>query len=218
MSQLTGSAFPDSLLNKLQFQTPSWGSVAPLGLITALKAGEKSGTDFYARCRTHFYNYADKLLAIADRSAWPVSLDFWAWGSNSDIANQGLLKMIAYVHRKDIKYLYSAVNDMNYLTGVNPTGYCFITGFGEKSPENIHHRVSGSDLVTEPVPGFLAGGPNTVVLADCPDVKRSLLPAMSYVDDQCSYSTNEIAINWNAPLVFLSGALSSAASNIPKAE
>jgi endoglucanase len=24
-----------------------------------------------------------------------------------------------------------------------------------------------------------------------------------YVDDEGSYSTNEIAINWNAPLVFL---------------
>ena len=29
-----------------------------------------------------------------------------------------------------------------------------------------------------------------------------------YLDDQASYATNEIAINWNAPLVFLlAGAL-----------
>ena len=28
-------------------------------------------------------------------------------------------------------------------------------------------------------------------------------PAKMYLDDQASYATNEIAINWNAPLVFL---------------
>jgi endoglucanase len=215
MSQLTGSAFPDSFLNKLQFQTPSWGSVAPLGLITALRAGGKLKAEVYARCQTLYFNYVDHLLEIAHRSAWPVSLDYWAWGSNSDIANQGLLKIIAFAHRKDMKYLQAAVNDMNYLAGVNPTGYCFITGFGEKSPKNIHHRVSGSDRIIEPIPGFLAGGPNTVVMVDCPAAKRSLLPAISYVDELCSYSTNEIAINWNAPLVFLSGAISSSATNIP---
>jgi hypothetical protein len=27
------------------------------------------------------------------------------------------------------------------------------------------------------------------------------------LDKQCSYSTNEIAINWNAPMAFLAGAV-----------
>ncbi|MES1195988.1 MAG: glycoside hydrolase family 9 protein, partial [Steroidobacter sp.] len=35
----------------------------------------------------------------------------------------------------------------------------------------------------------------------------SRLPSKSYLDDVCSYTTNEIAINWNAPLVYVSGAL-----------
>ncbi|MBN1790181.1 MAG: glycoside hydrolase family 9 protein [Bacteroidales bacterium] len=214
MTVLTGSAFPDSLLNKLQFQTPSWGSVATLGLITALTNSGKIKPELYTRCQTVFYTYVDQLINLADKSAWPVSLDYWAWGSNSDIANQGLLKMVAYAFRNDVKYLHSALNDMNYLAGVNPTGYCFITGFGEKSPMNIHHRVSGSDKISDPVPGFLAGGPNTVVFSDCPDIRRSLLPALSYVDELCSYSTNEIAINWNAPLVFLAGAISCAAGQL----
>jgi len=30
---------------------------------------------------------------------------------------------------------------------------------------------------------------------------------LSYLDDWCSFSTNEIAINWNAPLVYVTGAL-----------
>jgi len=28
-------------------------------------------------------------------------------------------------------------------------------------------------------------------------------PARMYLDEQDSYATNEVAINWNAPLVFL---------------
>ncbi len=215
MTVLTGSAYPDSLLDKLQFQTPSWGSVAPLGLITTLQNAGKINPASYAKCQKSFYDYVDHLLTIAGKAAFPVSLDYFAWGSNSDIANQGMLKMIAYSFRQDSRYLQSALNDMNYLTGLNPTGYCFITGFGEKSPRNIHHRVSGSDKITDPVPGFLAGGPNTVVMEDCPDIKRSILPALSYVDEVCSYSTNEIAINWNAPLVFLSGAMSYTGNHWP---
>jgi endoglucanase len=30
-----------------------------------------------------------------------------------------------------------------------------------------------------------------------------LPPAKMYLDEQASYATNEVAINWNAPLVFL---------------
>jgi endoglucanase len=41
---------------------------------------------------------------------------------------------------------------------------------------------------------MLVGGPNA---------NNHTPPARQWVDDQDSYTTNEIAINWNAPLVFL---------------
>jgi endoglucanase len=34
-------------------------------------------------------------------------------------------------------------------------------------------------------------------------------PAKCYLDDQEAYSANEVAINWNAPLVFLLAGVSS---------
>ena len=209
MNILTGSAFPDSLLSKIKFVTPSWGDVAQLGMITALRNKDKVKPDTYTRCMNIYMGYADKLVEISEKSGYPISLDFFNWGSNSDVANQGLLKVVAFSLTHDKNYLRSAINDMNYLTGVNPTGYCYITGIGVKSPRNIHHRPSGSDNILDPIPGFLVGGPNTNVWNDCPDAKdRSKLPALSFVDELCSYSTNEICINWNTPLVFLSGALS----------
>jgi endoglucanase len=207
MSFLSGFAYPDSLLGKLAFKTPSWNSVATLGLLTTLRNGHVS-SELQSRCSEILIQYVDKLVSVSGSAGYPVSLDHFAWGSNSDIVNEGLLKIVAYVLTNNDKYFKSALQDMNYITGVNPTGYCYITGIGEKSPMNIHHRPSGSDGITEPVPGFLAGGPNTVVFVDCPDAVRSKLPALSYVDELCSYSTNEIAINWNTPLAFLAGALS----------
>ena len=209
MALISESAFPDSLLRQLEFKTPAWGNVATLGLITVLQHAGKVQSETYVACQKIYFDYVNHLVDLGNKAAYPVSIDFFAWGSNSDVANQGLLKMIAYSLQSDPEYLFSAINDMNYITGVNPTGYCFVTGFGDKSPMKIHHRPSASDNITEPVPGFLAGGPNTVTFADCPDVNRNKLPALSYTDDECSYSTNEIAINWNAPLVFLAGALSS---------
>ncbi len=42
MSFLSGYAYPDSLLGKLKFKTPTWNSVATLGLLTTLKNGHIS--------------------------------------------------------------------------------------------------------------------------------------------------------------------------------
>jgi len=121
-----------------------------------------------------------------------------------------MLKLIAIKLTGDAGYLPSVQGDVDYILGRNATGYCFVTGFGHVTPMNIHHRPSGADGVAEPVPGFLVGGPNTSVLNDCfPKVRRSEFPAASYTDSECSYSTNEICINWNAPLVFVLGAMDS---------
>ncbi len=96
------------------------------------------------------------------------------------------------------------MNDLHYLLGRNATGYSFLTGIGSKAAMHIHHRPSAADSILSPIPGFLAGGPNTRVPNDCgTDSQRSQFPAAAYTDQECSYSTNEIAINWNAPLLFL---------------
>ena len=72
----------------------------------------------------------------------------------------------------------------------------------------VHDRIGGSDGIAEPIPGALIGGPNNGNTYNCNDSTYvSLLPALSYMDMECSYATNEIAINWNAALVLLNGAV-----------
>jgi hypothetical protein len=46
-------------------------------------------------------------------------------------------------------------------------------------------------------------------------VSPDLPPAKIYLDDQGAYSANEVAINWNAPLVFLLAGAVEADSSAP---
>lgn len=190
-------------IHDLVVDMPQWADVNSLGIIS-LALHEESLSDQSKIAQQLVIRFADELQEKYENSPFRVSLDFFRWGSNSDVALQGIFKLLAYRFTEDQKYLNSAVGDLDYILGKNPTGYSYVTGFGHKSPLFIHHRPSGADGIDEPVPGFLAGGPNLAALLDCgPNVERSQYPAKSFVDLECSYSTNEIAINWNAPLFYL---------------
>jgi endoglucanase len=185
----------------------SWDSSAMLGIISLALSDNSKASVLTAQAQKILLDFADNLVAKSESSPYKVSLDFFKWGSNSDVANQAIIKLVAHKIKPDKKYFNSIQGDVDYLLGRNATGYCFVTGFGSKQVMKIHHRPSGADGIAEPYPGFLAGGPNTIVLTDCPEITRSKFPAKSYSDAECSYSTNEVAINWNAPLFFVMGAM-----------
>jgi endoglucanase len=42
---------------------------------------------------------------------------------------------------------------------------------------------------------------------ECKDYVSGKKPATAYIDNRCSYATNEVAINWNAPFAYLTGAM-----------
>ena len=137
----------------------------------------------------------------------------WNWGSNSAVANNGIILLHAYYLTKDKSYLDGAQQALDYLLGKNPLEISYLTGFGYRSPKNPHHRPSESDFVDEPVPGMLVGGPHLGKQDigeenwKCKDYASANKPALAYIDHQCSYATNEVAINWNAPFAYLASAL-----------
>lgn len=206
---LANETVPENgFLEGIKATDPTWNQSATLGLISLALSASPAFEELREASKSLIIDYANELVAQSASSPYLISLDRFAWGSNSDVANQALIKIIVMRLTNSTRYLPSLQADVNWLLGTNPTGYCFVTGFGTLSPMNIHHRPSGADGVPEAVPGLLAGGPNTVVMNDCqPPVPRSSFPASSYTDSECSYSTNEIAINWNAPLVFVLGAM-----------
>jgi endoglucanase len=106
---------------------------------------------------------------------------------------------------KDKKYTDFALSNLDYLLGRNATGYSFLTGIGHKQTMRPHHRPSIADAVVEPVPGLLSGGPNPGKQDKCHYDYSD--PERAFSDTDCSYASNEIAINWNAPAVYLFNAI-----------
>jgi endoglucanase len=197
-------------MKKQQVIVPSWDTLGMLGVISLSLTDNPNFTKLKADAQKILLGYTNELVQVSEKSPYKVSLDFFKWGSNSDVANMALLKLVAYRISGEKKYIASIQGDLDYILGRNATGYSFVTGFGCKQAMHIHHRPSAADGVQEPYPGFLVGGPNIVTFGDCGNkVFRSKWPAKSYADAECSYSTNEIAINWNAPLFFVLGAMDS---------
>ncbi len=197
---------------------PTWDYVQALAWISLATSGVGSEA-IRETARQKILFTARYLADHAESSAYAVSMgafptrfvnglnerDF-AWGSNGNAAYHGVLLLIAHELSGERVYRNVALANLDYLLGRNPLGMSFVTGVGLRYPRAIHHRPSAADGVDEPVPGFLVGGPHDGQqdADDCDGSYRSALPALSYIDELCSYATNEVAINWNAPLVYLS--------------
>ncbi len=191
---------------------PSWGNVRMLGFYTLLRNSPAVDTETgngLAGIRKKLLAFADGYLQPVQQNAFHTVMgrskrDF-NWGSNANAANQGIALVNAYIISKDKKYIDGALTNLDYLLGRNATGYCFVTGMGTRSTMHPHHRPSVADGIAEPVPGLLAGGPNPAMQDKCR--YEFTEPETAYSDTDCSYASNEIAINWNAPLVYLANAL-----------
>lgn len=180
---------------------PTWSQVQALGYYTLLRKGKLKDS-----LQQALIVFADKLLAGSNQSAYQAVMgkqagDF-TWGSSSVAANQGIALLQAYRLTRKQAYLDGALANLDYLLGRNATGYCFLTGFGSKRVMHPHHRVSVADGITDPVPGLLSGGPNPGKQDKCTTYTSSV-PDEAFTDNDCSYASNEIAINWNAPFVYL---------------
>jgi endoglucanase len=192
--------------------TPSWSDVSGLAWMSL------------AQHRSRLTPLADRKL-IASRidglaaslaAAWKTSpyriamrdQDF-VWGSSAVALNQSMMLLQGYRLSGKLDYLNAAQSGLDYVLGRNATAYSFVTGFGARPALHPHHRPSQADKVAAPVPGFLVGGPQAGQQdkKDCPLPYPAKLPATSYLDHVCSYASNEVAINWNAPLVYVSAAL-----------
>jgi endoglucanase len=192
---------------------PGWADVRPLGWITLAQNGKRLSAADQAAVRKPLLENADKLAARWQASPYRVSMagkDF-VWGSNAVILNQAMMLVAAYRLEPRPAYLNAAQSALDYVLGRNGPGMSFVTGFGGVSPQHPHHRPSEADGIVAPVPGWLVGGPNPGQqdLQGCPVGYPSKLPALSYLDHGCSYASNEVAINWNAPLVYVAAALQS---------
>jgi len=242
-----------------------WQNVSPLAKLSAVASGEAD-----AATRAAIVDYAvgfvdDQVYRNSKQSYRspfqtydPDNNDTnYPWGSNGGALNRAILMATAHGLTTDLtkkEKLYEGVKSvMSYLLGRNPMLKSYISGYGERSFSNPHHRffakhgVSGPDYdrranlgwATVP-PGFVAGGPNTRdalavfananrdqqsgtltkksdhsayfflfnTLDSCKTQNGEYIPERCYTDHINDFATNEVAINWQGPLTWVSWFLS----------
>jgi endoglucanase len=122
-----------------------------------------------------------------------------------------LLLLIADRIQPTPRFREAALGNLHYLLGRNCFGVSWVTGVGTNPFQHPHHRPSAADGIDAPWPGLLSGGPNAHPADTIARTVPKQPPMRMWIDDQRAYSMNEIAINWNAPLVFLLAAACSLA-------
>lgn len=185
-----------------------WWWTAGLGDTTLAMVPNGLPASDVAATRAAFASHGDRLLSQAAGQGYPAPTDGYWWGSNGVVANAANVLALAHDFTGQAKYRAGVYQTLDYLFGRNPFSHSYVTGYGERATRNVHHRFWASQLdsslPTAP-PGVLAGGPNT----DLQDpVAREQLegckPQKCYLDDINAWSVNEVALNWNAALSWLS--------------
>ncbi|MEA9650560.1 glycoside hydrolase family 9 protein [Xanthomonas campestris pv. raphani] len=206
-------AFYDAMLARnVHASVPGWSNVGGLAWMSlAAHRDQLTPHADRARIEGEISGLAQRLGDQWQASPWRLAMadnDF-VWGSNAVVLNQAMMLLQGYRVTQQRRYLDAAQSQLDYILGRNPLGLSFVTGVGQRTPMHIHHRPSEADGIDAPVPGWLAGGPQPGQqdAKDCKVAYPSKLAALSYLDNTCSYATNEVAINWNAPLVYVSAAI-----------
>lgn len=165
-----------------------WGNVTNLGMFTYLLS-EREGKNRVVeeRIRENALRAADNMVTRARNDAYGRALVRYYWGCNGTVARQTLNLYVAEKLQPRDDYRETALTQIAHLFGRNTYNRSYVTGLGINPPMHPHDRRSGADKVEAPWPGYLVGGGHS---------------ATDWVDLEESYSHNEIAINWQASLVF----------------
>ncbi|MRW83349.1 cellulase [Pseudoduganella sp. FT26W] len=196
----------------LQATVPTWSDVRTLAWLSLARHRKTlNAAADQSLIAARVDGLAQRLAAAWKQSPYGITLQTrdYVWGSNAVVLNQAMVLLHAYRLNGRRAYLDAAQSGLDYVLGRNAVDISFVTGYGARSAMHPHHRPSEADGIAAPVPGFLVGGPQPGQQdkQGCTAPYPSALPATSYLDNVCSYASNEIAINWNAPLIYVSAAL-----------
>ncbi len=165
-----------------------WGKVSNLAMFEyILSKKDGRNPEIVKTLRKNITDVANTISMKATADVYGRPLSRYYWGCNGTIARQVLNLQIANQISPKKIYMQTAQDAIDHLFGRNFYNRSFITGLGINPPMNPHDRRSGSDNEAEPWPGYLVGGGHS---------------ATGWHDKQEDYSTNEIAINWQAALVY----------------
>lgn len=192
------------------FDGYGWANMGDYGNYAYLTSGREKDAKLMEAIKEAVIGRAGELAACSAEDGYGSSLrpEQYVWGSSMCIANNAVLMMDAYNISGRESFRRAAETQLHYLLGRNPMGICYVTGCGTESVLRPHHRPSA--FLGKAMPGMVSGGPCSW-LAD--DVAKGILtatpPAKCLADMTGSYSTNEVTIYWNSPVVLLLSLLKS---------
>jgi endoglucanase len=173
---------------RFDFGGPAWGNVTDLALGAYLLAPRRDGARdprLVARLEKELLATAANIAATAEAHPHgrPLGGGIWFWGVNGSVAAQTHLLHLADRIAPDPRHRQAAQHALAFLFGRNPHARSYVTGLGHRPPAHPHDRRG------EPAwPGCLVGGAHPT--------------GRDWNDDKDDYARNEIAINWNAALVY----------------
>ena len=192
----------EETMEKYILQGYGWSEMGSYGLHTYLSMDETMQNPVYVdKIKQMVAEKADRILGFAQADGYGAAIGIYNWGSNLTICSNARQLLFAEELTGNTEYGDCARDQLQYILGENALSYCYVTGYGSLYPVNAHHRPC---IVTGKVmKGMVIGGPNQnledpfakALLADAP-------PAKCYLDNNQSFSTNEVTIYWNSPFIY----------------
>ena len=165
-----------------------WGNVKNLAMfeyVLSKRAGKNP--EILKMISKNILDVANIIAVKAASDAYGRPLSRYYWGCNGGVVRQVLNLQIANIISPNKIYTQAALDAIGHIFGRNYYNRSFVTGIGINPPMHPHDRRSGADNEVAPWPGYIVGGG---------------LTAKEWSDEQEDYRTNEIAINWQAALVY----------------
>jgi endoglucanase len=167
-----------------------WSDVKNLGMLAYLSS-EREGRDqdLVRQIKQALVETADGIVRARDAHGYarPLGMTYY-WGCNGGVANTTILLQSANRIAPKREYVETTLDAIGHLFGRNYYSRSFVTGLGANPPVNPHDRRSMEQPGAQTWPGYLVGG--------------GWPKATDWKDEAPLYRVNEIAINWNAPLIY----------------
>ncbi|AQR61472.1 glycosyl hydrolase [Brevundimonas sp. LM2] len=192
-----------------------WNSVGALGTIALAQAADRLPEAEREAARQSLITTARAYLADAQGQGYghPFTGPDYSWGSNGNLMNRAMVLGLAHDFTGEAGFRNGVTAALDYLLGRNPLDQSYVTGHGDRPMRNPHHRFwahSADPAYPAPPAGVLSGGPNNTAMSDpvAETMRGQCLPQTCWRDDIAAFTQNEVAINWNAPFVWVTAFLS----------
>jgi len=186
--------YNQSFANSAFRWTQDWDNKNPGAMILLAQATGKANYRTAIERWLNFWSVGDngsRVTTTTGGLAWLAQ-----WASLRYSANTSLMAFIYAdtVRDNGTRYADFGISQIRYMLGANPANQSYMVGFGQKSPQQPHHRTAhGSWNNNIGIPtlnrnvlyGALVGGPTR------PD-------DFAYTDSRTDYVANEVALDYNA--------------------